>query len=64
VDRIPHSNSEKIEVEFKPAEIAPKKNELGVLEWDVKIDAQKELTIKYAYEVQWERNLTIRPPLP
>lgn len=64
VDRIPHSNSEKIEVEFKPTEIAPKKNELGVLEWEVKIDAQQELTVKYAYEVQWERDLTIRPPLP
>jgi uncharacterized protein (TIGR02231 family) len=66
VDRIPHSNSEKIEVEFKPMamDIVPKKNEMGVLEWEVKMDAQKELFIKYSFEVEWERNLTIRPPLP
>ncbi|MHA2210692.1 MAG: mucoidy inhibitor MuiA family protein [Candidatus Thorarchaeota archaeon] len=64
VDRIPHSNSEKIEVEFKPLDIPPKKNEMGVLEWEVKIEAQKELTIKYAFEVEWVRDLTIRPPLP
>ncbi len=64
VDRIPHSNSEKIEVEFKPMDIVPKKNEMGVLEWEVKIEAQKKITIKYAFEVEWERDLTIRPPLP
>ncbi|MFX1271083.1 MAG: mucoidy inhibitor MuiA family protein [Promethearchaeota archaeon] len=64
VDRIPHSNSEKIQVEFKPLDLAPKKNVMGVLEWEIEIEAQKELNIKYVFEVEWERDLTIRPPLP
>jgi len=64
VDRIPHSNSEKIQVEFKPLDLPPKKNVMGVLEWEVEIEAQKEFNIKYTFEVEWERDLTIRPPLP
>jgi hypothetical protein len=31
-------------------DIVPKKNEMGVLEWEVKMDAQKELFIKYSFE--------------
>ncbi|KXH72884.1 MAG: hypothetical protein AM326_00730 [Candidatus Thorarchaeota archaeon SMTZ-45] len=64
VDRIPHSNSEKIVVELKPMDIAPKKNVLGVLEWEVKIEPEAELNINYGFEVEWERDLTLRPPLP
>jgi uncharacterized protein (TIGR02231 family) len=64
VDRIPHSNSEKVQIELKPTSVPLKKNELGVLEWEVKIEPQKELRIDYAFEVEWERGLTLRPPLP
>ncbi len=64
VDRIPHSNSEKIQVDLKPMQIPAKKNELGVLEWEVTLDAEKELTIEYAFEVEWEKDVQIQPPLP
>jgi uncharacterized protein (TIGR02231 family) len=64
VDRIPHSNSEKIQVELKPMQISPKKSELGVLEWEVTVDAEKELAIEYAFEVEWEKDVQIQPPLP
>ncbi|MFQ5834068.1 MAG: mucoidy inhibitor MuiA family protein [Candidatus Thorarchaeota archaeon] len=64
VDRIPHSNSEKIQVELKPMRIAPKKSELGVLEWEITVDAEQELEIGYAFEVEWEKDVHIQPPLP
>jgi len=64
VDRIPHSNSEKIHVEMKPMQIPTKKSELGVLEWEVTMDAEKELAIEYAFEVEWEKDVQIQPPLP
>ncbi|MHA2379631.1 MAG: mucoidy inhibitor MuiA family protein [Candidatus Thorarchaeota archaeon] len=64
VDRIPHSNSEKIQVELKPMQIPTKKSELGVLEWEVTVDAEKELAIEYAFEVEWEKDVRIQPPLP
>ncbi|MFW9889585.1 MAG: mucoidy inhibitor MuiA family protein [Candidatus Thorarchaeota archaeon] len=64
VDRIPHSNSERIQIEFKPTDPPPKKNVMGVLEWDVNVQAKKEFIINYTYEVEWERDLTIRPSLP
>ncbi|MFX0108850.1 MAG: mucoidy inhibitor MuiA family protein, partial [Candidatus Hodarchaeota archaeon] len=64
VDRIPHSNSEKIIVELKPMDPAPIKSEMGVLEWEVKIEPQKELNLEYFFEVEWEKDIQIRPPLP
>ncbi|MFX0045256.1 MAG: mucoidy inhibitor MuiA family protein [Candidatus Hermodarchaeota archaeon] len=64
IDRIPHSNSEKIQVELKPMRIPMKKSELGVLEWEVTVEAEKELTIEYAFEVEWEKDVQIQPPLP
>lgn len=64
VDVIPHSNSEKIEVELAPPSLSTKKEELGVLEWETKIEAGAELKIEYSYEVEWEKDVSIRPPLP
>jgi uncharacterized protein (TIGR02231 family) len=64
VDVIPHSNSEKIEVEITSMSIPTQKDALGVLEWETKIGPDAELKIEYAYEVQWEKDVSIRPPLP
>ncbi|TXT54219.1 MAG: hypothetical protein BAJATHORv1_80026 [Candidatus Thorarchaeota archaeon] len=64
VDRIPHSNSEKINVEAPPPTIPYKKFELGVLEWEINVDPEKEKTIEYEYIVEWEKDIIIRPPLP
>lgn len=64
VDRIPHSTSEKIVVEFDEPSIDVKKMELGVIEWEIAIQAQEKTVITYSYEVEWEKEVTIRPPLP
>ncbi|MFX1607189.1 MAG: mucoidy inhibitor MuiA family protein [Promethearchaeota archaeon] len=64
VDVIPHSNSEKITVELSEPTPPFKKMELGVIEWETKIEPESELKISYSYEVEWEKDVTIRPPLP
>ncbi|MFW9926410.1 MAG: DUF4139 domain-containing protein, partial [Candidatus Thorarchaeota archaeon] len=64
VDVIPHSNSEKITVELIALSLQAKKEELGVLEWETKIQSGTESKIDYAYEVEWEKEVSIRPPLP
>ena len=64
VDRIPHSNSPKIKVELEPPKIPYKKMELGVIEWELKIEPQQKIEVNYEYEVEWEKDVTISPPLP
>ncbi len=64
VDVIPHSNSEKIIVDLSEPSLPIKKEELGVIEWEASIGAGDEFKINYSYEVQWERDVLIRPPLP
>ncbi|MBD3405723.1 MAG: mucoidy inhibitor MuiA family protein [Candidatus Lokiarchaeota archaeon] len=64
VDRIPHSDSEKISIEAPPPSIPYKKFELGVIEWEIQVEPEKEKTIEYEYSVEWEKDIRIRPPLP
>jgi uncharacterized protein (TIGR02231 family) len=64
LDVIPHSNTEKITVELPEPTLPFKKMELGVIEWETKIGAGAEIKIGYSYEVEWEKDVTIRPPLP
>ncbi|MFW9794235.1 MAG: DUF4139 domain-containing protein, partial [Candidatus Thorarchaeota archaeon] len=64
VDVIPHSNSEKITVELATPSVPIKEEALGVLEWEIKIDAGAESKAEYSYEVEWEKDVSIRPPLP
>ncbi len=64
VDTVPHSSSEKIVVELKRNSHPFKKMELGVIEWEQKIPAGQKMGINYAFEVEWERDIVIRPPLP
>jgi uncharacterized protein (TIGR02231 family) len=64
VDRIPHSTSEKIVVEFLQPSVAPTKNELGVLEWEIKIPSQEKRTLTYGFNVEWEKEVIVQPPLP
>ncbi|MGD9397835.1 MAG: mucoidy inhibitor MuiA family protein [Candidatus Thorarchaeota archaeon] len=64
VDVIPHSNSEKITVDLREPTLPFKKMELGVIEWETKIKASAEIKIEYSYEVEWEKEFSIRPPLP
>ncbi len=64
IDRIPHSNSTQISVKADMEKIAPDKHELGVMEWKKKIPAGEKMTLKYEYEVEWEKGVTVTPPLP
>ncbi|TFG33310.1 mucoidy inhibitor MuiA family protein [Candidatus Thorarchaeota archaeon] len=64
VDRIPYSNSEKITIELSEPTIPYKSYELGIITWEAKIAPDKELKIEYSYEVEWEKDLIIRPSLP
>ncbi|MFW9844513.1 MAG: DUF4139 domain-containing protein, partial [Candidatus Thorarchaeota archaeon] len=64
VDRIPYSNSEKIVVEMGEPTLAYKKMELGILTWETMMTKDQELKIEYSYDVEWDRDLSIRPPLP
>ena len=64
VDIIPYSNSEKIVVELPEATPTYKKMELGVIEWEIKIGPDAEVKIGYSFEVEWEKDVIIRPPLP
>jgi uncharacterized protein (TIGR02231 family) len=64
VDRIPYSSSEQIVVQMGQPTLPYKSMELGVITWEVKIDVDKELNIKYDFDVEWEKDLMIRPPLP
>jgi hypothetical protein len=38
--------------------------ELGVIEWEVEIEAGAEIKIGYSYDVEWEKDVMITPPLP
>ena len=40
------------------------KPELGVMKWTKKMDAGQKVEIIYDYEVLWEKDVTISPPLP
>ncbi|MHA1479975.1 MAG: mucoidy inhibitor MuiA family protein [Candidatus Thorarchaeota archaeon] len=64
VDRIPHSTSEKIVVEFEPPKVPVKKMELGVIEWEISITAQEKSVIEYEFDIEWEKDITISPSLP
>jgi len=64
IDRVPHSNSTQIEVKVDWEKLAPKKHELGVIEWQRDLEPNEKKVIEYSYEVEWERDVTISPPLP
>ncbi len=64
VDRIPHSQSEQIDVQLAEPSHQLKKKELGVLEWELRLEPKQKLEIRYSFEVEWEKNIRISPPLP
>jgi len=64
VDVIPRSSSEKVEIELGNVSHQFKKFELGILEWEIKLQPQDEIKIEYGYVVSWEKELRLRPSLP
>lgn len=64
IDRIPHSDSERINVQLENLTRDYKSMELGVVEWEFEMPAEEEMRIEYSYSVEWEKEIEIRPPLP
>jgi uncharacterized protein (TIGR02231 family) len=64
VDRIPYSSSEKIIIQMSQPTLAYKTMELGIITWETKIGPGQEQKIEYSFEIEWEKDLLIRPPLP
>jgi uncharacterized protein (TIGR02231 family) len=64
MDRIPHSDSEKIKVDDKRMTPKPTQTRLGILTWEIDIPAGGEEKITYEYEVEYPKEIRIHPPLP
>jgi uncharacterized protein (TIGR02231 family) len=64
VDRIPHSLNPSIEVKADWEKISAKSQKLGVIEWHRTIQPNQTVKIEYEYEVIWDKEITIHPPLP
>ena len=73
IDRIPHSRTPDIDVDpeqkdekkldeyFRPV---PKKFQLGIATYDIKLAPEQEFTIKYQYRVTYPKDMQVEPPLP
>lgn len=64
MDRIPHSDSEVIKIEDRKFSAQPKKDELGVLTWEIEVPKEGETKITYSFQVEYPRGQIITPPLP
>ena len=64
MDRIVHSDSEKIKILNAHYSIEPKNKELGILSWNIELKGKKEVKIEYSYDVVWEKDVQIIPALP
>ena len=64
MDRMVHSNSEKIKVGKTNFNIAPESTDLGILTWNLSLQGKEKILISYDYEVIWEKEVRITPPLP
>lgn len=63
-DKIPHSSSEYIKVEFQSIDPEPDKRELGILKWKFNLKGVAEKIIQYKYYVEYKKGIQITPPLP
>jgi uncharacterized protein (TIGR02231 family) len=63
-DRVPHSVSTQIEIKIDWEKLGAVKHELGVIEWYRDLEPNEKKNIEYDYEVVWEKDVTISPPLP
>lgn len=63
-DRVPHSVSTQIEIKIDWEKLAAVNQELGVIEWHRDLEPNEKKNIEYDYEVVWEKDVTISPPLP
>lgn len=63
-DVIPYSQSERIKVKWLDCTVKTEEDNLGIYTWKTDVKADDECVITYRYEVEWEKDYTISPPLP
>ncbi|TXT54220.1 MAG: hypothetical protein BAJATHORv1_80027 [Candidatus Thorarchaeota archaeon] len=63
-DRIPHSLNPAIEVKIDWDKLSVESKDLGVMKWEIEIESGEKREIEYSYEVEWEKDVVITPPLP
>jgi hypothetical protein len=64
MDRMVHSNSEKIKIGKFESNFTPESTNLGILTWNLPLKGEKDFSIEYEYTVEYEKEIQIRPPLP
>ncbi len=63
-DAIPISDSTRITIENTKFSKEPDKNESGVLTWNIPTKGMKKLDIDYEFDVVYNRDVEVTPPLP
>jgi uncharacterized protein (TIGR02231 family) len=63
-DRIPHSRSERIKIKSFETSIPSTEDNLGVYTWEFTLKPDEEFKITYKFQVEWEKDYQITPPLP
>ncbi len=64
MDCIPVSRHAKIKVDFKESEPEPVENKVGVLKWILNVNPEEKEEIIYDFVVEWDKDITVEPPLP
>ncbi len=64
MDAIPHSDSTRIAIENIAFSKEPDKNVVGVLTWAMKTKEMKTVSIDYSFDVRYDKDVVIEPPLP
>ncbi|NHK31467.1 MAG: mucoidy inhibitor MuiA family protein [Asgard group archaeon] len=60
----PYSRSERIKIKDFESSIPSTKDNLGIHTWELKLKPDEEFIITYKFEVEWEKDYEITPPLP
>ena len=63
-DVIPYSQSERIKIKWLECSVRPEDDNLGIYTWKLVVEPGAEKSIGYTYDVEWEKDFTISPPLP
>ncbi|MHA1740511.1 MAG: mucoidy inhibitor MuiA family protein [Candidatus Thorarchaeota archaeon] len=64
LDRIPHSQDAEIEVRLDREGLDLEEENVGVLKWRRTVPAGEKEIITYRFEVVWDKDIIITPPLP
>ncbi len=60
-DRLPHSQSEEIEIQVKSMKPEPKEKRLGIHKWEIEVAAKSEFFIEYDFVIEFPRGQNVYP---